>query len=235
MRSKHEPSEEERKLFRESVKGAKPLRAKKKAPTKKTKPLPRARFADMEKRAVLEESLRLDLDDGAFSGEDLWYAKPGVQLALMRKLRRGQFSARAELDLHGHDLPEVPEQVWGMTWLTELHLYYNKLTTLPEAIGQLTELTWLGLENNELRSLPDSIGALRKLTRLDLQDNQLTALPDTMAGLSELKDLYLMGNQLRSLPAWLADLPKLTTVYAARNPLADVPPAVTERFGIVPG
>jgi DNA-nicking Smr family endonuclease len=101
MRSKHEPSEEERKLFRESVKGAKPLRAKKKAPAKKTKPLPRARFADMEKRAVLEESLRLDLDDGAFSGEDLWYAKPGVQLALMRKLRRGQFSTRAELDLHG--------------------------------------------------------------------------------------------------------------------------------------
>ena len=50
---------------------------------------------------MLEESLRLDLDDGAFSGEDLWYAKPGVQLSLMRKLRRGQFSARAELDLHG--------------------------------------------------------------------------------------------------------------------------------------
>jgi DNA-nicking Smr family endonuclease len=101
MRFKHEPSEEERQLFRESVKGAKPLRAKKKVAARKTKPLPRARFADMEKRAVLEESLRLDLDDGVYSGEDLWYAKPGVQLALMRKLRRGQFSARAELDLHG--------------------------------------------------------------------------------------------------------------------------------------
>lgn len=102
MRPKHEPSEEERKLFRESVKGAKPLRSKKKAAARKPKPLPRARFATDERRAVLEESLRLDLQDGeAFSGEDLWYAKPGVQLALMRKLRRGQFSARAELDLHG--------------------------------------------------------------------------------------------------------------------------------------
>jgi DNA-nicking Smr family endonuclease len=102
MRPKHEPSEEERKLFRESVKGAKPLRSKKKAAARKSKPLPRARFADAERRAVLEESLRLDLQDGeVFSGEDLWYAKPGVQLALMRKLRRGQFSARAELDLHG--------------------------------------------------------------------------------------------------------------------------------------
>lgn len=102
MRSKHEPSDEERRLFRESVKGAKPLRTKKKAPAKRAKPLPRARFADQERRDVLEESLRLDLQDGeAFSGEDLWYAKAGVQLALMRKLRRGQFSARAELDLHG--------------------------------------------------------------------------------------------------------------------------------------
>lgn len=102
MRSKHEPSDEERQLFRESVKGAKPLRHKKKAPVRKPKPLPRARFADQERREVLEESLRLDLQDGeVFSGEDLWYAKPGVQLALMRKLRRGQFSVRAELDLHG--------------------------------------------------------------------------------------------------------------------------------------
>ncbi|HEY3644112.1 MAG TPA: Smr/MutS family protein [Gammaproteobacteria bacterium] len=102
MRSKHELSEEERQLFRQSVKGAKPLRHKKKAPSRKPKPLPRARFADQERRDVLEESLRLDLHDGEpFSGEDLWYAKPGVQLALMRKLRRGQFSVRAELDLHG--------------------------------------------------------------------------------------------------------------------------------------
>ncbi len=102
MRRKHETSEEDRQLFRESVKGAKPLRAKKKAAVRKPKPLPRARFADAERRAVLEESLRLDLqDDGVFSGEDLWYAKAGVQHALMRKLRRGQYSSRAELDLHG--------------------------------------------------------------------------------------------------------------------------------------
>ena len=102
MRGKHEPSEEERRLFREFVKGVKPLRAKKKAAARKPKPPPRARFADAEKRAVLEESLKLDLQDGdAFSGEDLWYAKTGVQHALMRKLRRGQFSTRAELDLHG--------------------------------------------------------------------------------------------------------------------------------------
>jgi DNA-nicking Smr family endonuclease len=102
MRRKHETSEEDSRLFRETVKGVKPLRAKKKVAPSKRKPLPRARFADDERRAVLEESLRLDLqDDGVFSGEDLWYARDGVQHALMRKLRRGQYSPRAELDLHG--------------------------------------------------------------------------------------------------------------------------------------
>jgi|SRR5580698_1671579 DNA-nicking Smr family endonuclease len=102
MKRKHTVSEEEKQLFRESVAGAKPLKARKRPLTRRAKPPPRARFADAERRAVLEESLKLDLQDtDAFSGEDLWYAKPGVQHALMRKLRRGQFSPRAELDLHG--------------------------------------------------------------------------------------------------------------------------------------
>lgn len=102
MKRKHAISEEEKQLFRESVAGAKPLKARKKPVPRRAKPPPRARFADAERRAVLEESLKLDLQDSdAFTGEDLWYAKPGVQHALMRKLRRGQFSPRAELDLHG--------------------------------------------------------------------------------------------------------------------------------------
>lgn len=102
MKRKHTVSEAERRLFRESVAGAKPLKARKRPVPRRAKPPPRARFADTERRAVLEESLKLDLQDtDAFTGEDLWYAKPGVQHALMRKLRRGQFSPRAELDLHG--------------------------------------------------------------------------------------------------------------------------------------
>lgn len=102
MNRKHTLTEDERKLFRESVAGAKPLKVKKKPVQRRAKPAPRARFADAERRAVLEESLRLDLQDtDSYTGEELWYAKPGVQHALMRKLRRGQYSPRAELDLHG--------------------------------------------------------------------------------------------------------------------------------------
>ncbi|HSC47242.1 MAG TPA: Smr/MutS family protein [Gammaproteobacteria bacterium] len=102
MKRKHTISDEERRLFRETVAGAKPLKVKKKPLPRRPKPLPHARFSDAEKRAVLEESLKFDFQDpDAFTGEELWYARAGVQHALMRKLRRGQFSARAELDLHG--------------------------------------------------------------------------------------------------------------------------------------
>ena len=102
MKRKHTISDEERRLFRETVAGAKPLKVKKKPVPRRPKPPPRARFSDAERRAVLEESLKFDLQDpDAFTGEELWYARPGVQHALMRKLRRGQFSARMELDLHG--------------------------------------------------------------------------------------------------------------------------------------
>ena len=111
MQRKPKLSDEDLRLFREAVKGTKPLAARKPA-ARGPKPLPRARFAAAERRAVLAETLELDAQDAdAFSGEDLWYAKPGVQHALMRKLRRGQFSCRAELDLHGLRSEEARQTV----------------------------------------------------------------------------------------------------------------------------
>jgi DNA-nicking Smr family endonuclease len=102
MNRKHALSEDERRLFRDSVTDAKPLKTTKRPLRRPKLPPPKARFADVERRAVLEDSLKYDLHDAdAFTGEDLWYARPGIQHALMRKLRRGQFSSRAELDLHG--------------------------------------------------------------------------------------------------------------------------------------
>lgn len=124
MTYKHKISDEERRLFRETVAGAKPLKAKKKPLSRRPKPLPRARFADAEKRAVLEESLKLDLQDGdTFTGDELWYARPGVQHALMRKLRRGQFSARAELDLHGLRSEDAQRVVAGFLYEARARSY----------------------------------------------------------------------------------------------------------------
>jgi DNA-nicking Smr family endonuclease len=88
-------------LFRAAVAGAKPIRKGRAQPPAKARPdpVPRQRIAD--EQAVLEESLALPPEDDVDYGEVSSYAAPGVQLAVMRKLRRGQYRCEAEIDLHG--------------------------------------------------------------------------------------------------------------------------------------
>ncbi len=64
-------------------------------------PIPRSRLRDDQ--AVLEElaSAPLQLDD-LETGEELVYLREGLRPELLRKLRRGKFAVRAQIDLHGH-------------------------------------------------------------------------------------------------------------------------------------
>lgn len=89
-------------LFRAAVAGAKPLKKGRAQPpkTRKPAPVPRSRIAD--ERAVLEESLAAPPEDADVeSGEVSSYAAAGVQHAVLRKLKRGQYRCEAEVDLHG--------------------------------------------------------------------------------------------------------------------------------------
>ena len=89
-------------LFRAAVAGVKPLRKGRAAPlkVKKPAPIPRQRIAD--DRAVMRESLATPPEDADVdSGEVSSYAAPGVQHAVLRKLKRGQIRCEAEIDLHG--------------------------------------------------------------------------------------------------------------------------------------
>jgi DNA-nicking Smr family endonuclease len=93
--------ESDAELFRRAMRGVKPLHYDRIAPqTPKLKPMPRQRLLD-------ETHVRRDMLSDAFdpadleTGEELVYLKPGVQHSTLRKLRRGQYSVRAELDLHG--------------------------------------------------------------------------------------------------------------------------------------
>jgi len=43
------------------------------------------------------------------TGDELLFARPGLQHTVMRKLRRGQYAIESELDLHGHTVPEARE------------------------------------------------------------------------------------------------------------------------------
>ena len=100
MTSNNKLSDEESRVFRKAVADTRPLPSR---PLRRgPKPKPRARFARAAEVEVLEASLTgLPDPDEPLLGEGLYYAKPGVQQAVLRKLRRGHFSVGAELDLHG--------------------------------------------------------------------------------------------------------------------------------------
>lgn len=63
-------------------------------------PVPRSTLAD--ERQVLTDLLTAHFEPSEWdAGEELYYCREGVQHAVVRRLRRGQFRVGAVLDLHG--------------------------------------------------------------------------------------------------------------------------------------
>ena len=94
---------EEARLFREAVRGVKPLGSTA-TPPRATgpRPRPRARFTRADRAAVLRESLEAAAaDPAALSGEELSFHAPHVPPEVLRKLRRGEIRVQREIDLHG--------------------------------------------------------------------------------------------------------------------------------------
>jgi DNA-nicking Smr family endonuclease len=94
-------NDEERKLFRAAMRGVRPLRQTR-LPPQRPRIAPRAALRRADEARVLAESL----DAGAAeleveTGEELSYRRHGVPEATMRRLRRGLYARRDELDLHG--------------------------------------------------------------------------------------------------------------------------------------
>ena len=63
---------------------------------------------------MLQESLHSDVADPELaSGEELVFAREGIQSSVLRKLRRGQYHVQAEIDLHGLTVAEAKEALRG--------------------------------------------------------------------------------------------------------------------------
>jgi DNA-nicking Smr family endonuclease len=91
--------DDERRAFRDSIAGARPLKPDNRAPHNKPLPKPRARWRRAEEASVLRDSMRAQWLEG-MSGE-VWYAQPAIPDRVLRHLREGRYSVEAELDLHG--------------------------------------------------------------------------------------------------------------------------------------
>ena len=92
---------QDRELFRRTVGAVRPVRCDRVDPTQ-SRPAPIPRFTLADERQVLTDMFSdyfepADLD----TGEELYYRREGVQQAVLRRLRRGQFQVGAALDLHG--------------------------------------------------------------------------------------------------------------------------------------
>jgi DNA-nicking Smr family endonuclease len=98
---------DEARLFREAVRGVRPLGARA-PPPRPPQAHPRARFTRADRAAVLRESLDFEGADPALaSGEELVFRRPEVQPAVLRKLRRGEYRVQREIDLHGLTVAEA--------------------------------------------------------------------------------------------------------------------------------
>lgn len=111
MSKRHDLSEEERDLFRQSMADAKPL-AQDKVLLQPPGPEPEPHQRDSDERAVLDELRHqpLQLLEHA-TGEEVIYKCASVDQGTLRRLRRGQYSVEAQLDLHGLTLEQADAQL----------------------------------------------------------------------------------------------------------------------------
>jgi len=107
MKRKRQISAEERALFRASLEGVTPLEQKQITPYR-TPPLPRPRMSEADEAQVVADMFSDAIDPAELeTGEELLFARSGLQHSVLRKLRRGQFTISAELDLHGLRVEEA--------------------------------------------------------------------------------------------------------------------------------
>lgn len=92
---------EDRDLFRDAIGSVRVLKHDADPPPTIARPQPRARQFELDEAAVREELLSHQFDPGSIEiGDEILYLKPGQPTRLLKQLRRGHFSVRAEIDLH---------------------------------------------------------------------------------------------------------------------------------------
>jgi len=88
--------------FREAMADVPPRAPSDRLPPERRLPPPRARNAEADERAVLDEMLyRMFEPELIESGDTLSFRSHGIQDGVWRRLRRGQYRVGADLDLHG--------------------------------------------------------------------------------------------------------------------------------------
>lgn len=103
-------SPEDSALFRESIGTVRRLKHDKVVtPPPRPAPALRRPRSSEEPRIVIRDSISDDYHpvEHTQNSSEIGFARPGIQQGVLRKLRRGQLTAEAELDLHGLTVAEA--------------------------------------------------------------------------------------------------------------------------------
>jgi DNA-nicking Smr family endonuclease len=93
--------EDDAALFRDAIGHVRPLAREHEALPAGPRPVPEPEQSRLDEARVRDELLTHAIDHGAIElGDEIMYLKQGQPSRLLQKLRRGQFSVRAEIDLH---------------------------------------------------------------------------------------------------------------------------------------
>lgn len=95
------PPDDDADLFRLAMLGVRLQRPSTRIDERPRPPAPLAKQRARDELEALRELLADTEPDEIESGDTLYYRAPGVQDAVMRRLRRGHYRIEAELDLHG--------------------------------------------------------------------------------------------------------------------------------------
>lgn len=109
--------EEDKELFRSEVGAVRPVEVKDRIdPIKRVSREPTMSKAD--EAEVMEELLE-EMDEWLETGDELSYLRPGYQMRLLKRLKRGSYSVRGELDLHQMRARDATEAI--REFLAEAH------------------------------------------------------------------------------------------------------------------
>ncbi|MFM8548994.1 MAG: Smr/MutS family protein [Betaproteobacteria bacterium] len=102
-------------LFRNEVAEAVPLADSGRIVVRTERPPPLPRQRERDERAVLDESLSDDIDIERFLDTDdaLSWRRPGIGADVVRRLRRGEWTVRSQIDLHGLRVDEARAALVG--------------------------------------------------------------------------------------------------------------------------
>lgn len=127
-----EQDPDERSEFRKLIGGARPLKQDRIAPHRaRRRPIPQQSLHDQ--RTVLA-SLLSEPDPEIETGEELLFARPGLQLSALRKFRRGHYAVEAELDLHGRVVSEAHLMI--NTFLQEAYQHRRRCVRIIHGKGR---------------------------------------------------------------------------------------------------